>query len=63
MSTITDNEAPHYHDDVAVSIEPIAKAKVPSRPGSQWATGQRKSQKGYTAPKGFARGALTKRFN
>jgi hypothetical protein len=35
-------------------------AKTPARPGSQWATGKRKNQKGFTAPKGFARGAKIK---
>lgn len=31
--------------------------KVPSRPGSMWATGKRINVKGFTQPKGFARGA------
>ena len=44
------------------ATEPTPKAKVPSRPGSQWATGKRKTQKGYSQPKGFARGARTKQF-
>jgi hypothetical protein len=35
-------------------------AKVASRPGSQWATGKRKQQKGKTEPKGFYRGARVK---
>ena len=35
-------------------------AKTPARPGSQWASGKRKNQKGYSAPKGFARGAKIK---
>lgn len=39
--------------------EPERK-KTPSRPGSQWATGKRKSQKRLTEKKGFARGARTR---
>jgi hypothetical protein len=34
-------------------------AKKPTRPGSQWATGKRKQQKGLTEKKGYARGAAT----
>lgn len=44
------------------TTEPTVKAKVQSRPGSQWATGKRKTQKGYSQPKGFARGARTNQF-
>jgi hypothetical protein len=43
-----------------LSDEKIQPAKTPARPGSQWATGKRKQQKGYSQPKGFARGARTK---
>jgi hypothetical protein len=39
---------------------PTVEGKKPARPGSQWATGKRKQQKGYSQPKGFARGARTK---
>jgi len=40
--------------DVPVENKP---EKKPARPGSQWATGKRKQQKGISQPKGFARGA------
>jgi hypothetical protein len=30
--------------------------KIATRPGSQWAHGKRKQQKGFDQPKGFARG-------
>ena len=40
--------------------KPEVVGKTAARPGSQWATGKRKNQKGFTQPKGFARGARTK---
>jgi hypothetical protein len=49
-----------------MTTEPVTQqtekpvGKTPARPGSQWATGKRKNQKGFTAPKGFARGAKIK---
>jgi hypothetical protein len=46
---------------MSVTIEtPKAVGKTPTRPNSQWATGKRKQQKGFTEPKGFARGAQVK---
>lgn len=38
----------------------MSEPKVPSRPGSQWATGKRVNVKGFTQPKGFVRGASVK---
>lgn len=40
-------------------IEETTK-KTYARAGSQWNSNQRKSQKGFTQPKGFARGASVK---
>lgn len=51
----TENENP------AVDAEPVTHPKkTAARPGSKWATGKRLVQKGFTKPKGFARGARIK---
>jgi hypothetical protein len=53
----------HDMSDTNQTDKPVGNdkpAKTPARPGSQWATGKRKNQKGFTAPKGFARGAKIK---